>query len=177
MGRVALLGVFARGELYTAIATRRGARGIDALVGPDELRATMGLLSGDWQRDYRFLAEATERTVGPVGLGCFGELYSFQSLSGAAPGAWSQAVAAREIVLTPVTPGLAIPLGLDAGRAVWAQVRGIAERFGASEWLGAAGRFGPALDRGLPMFENDIKTWLGFDPLRLLSRLLSRHDS
>lgn len=177
MGKVALLGVFTRGELYTSIAARRGARGIDALVGPDELRASMGLLSGDWQRDYRFLAEATERELGPIGLGCFGELYTFQSLSGAPPGAWAQAVAAREIVLTPVTPGIAIPLGLDAGRAVWAQVRGIADRFGASDWLGAASRLGPALERGLPVFETDVKTWLGFDPLRLLSRLLSHRDN
>jgi hypothetical protein len=173
-GRVALLGVFARGELYTAVAARRGPRGIDAILGPDELRSTMGLLSGDWQRDYRFLAEAAERRVGPVGLGCFGELYTFQSLVNAPPGSWAQAVAAREIVVTPVTPGVAIPLGLDAGRAVWAQVRGIAERFGAGDWLGAAGRFAPSLDRGLPMFENDVKAWLGFDPLRLLSRLLSK---
>jgi hypothetical protein len=173
-GRVALLGVFARGELYTAVAARRGARGIDAIVGPDELRVTMGLLSGDWQRDHRFLAEATERKVGPIGLGCFGELYTFQSLVNAPAGAWAQAVAAREIVLTPVTPGVAIPLGLDAGRAVWQQVRGIAERFGGADWLSAAGRFAPTLERGLPVFENDVKTWLGFDPLRLLSRLMSR---
>jgi hypothetical protein len=173
-GRVALLGVFARGELYTAVAARRGPRGIDAILGPDELRSTMGLLSGDWQRDYRFLAEAAERRVGPVGLGCFGELYTFQSLVNAPPGSWAQAVASREIVVTPVTPGVAIPLGLDAGRAVWAQVRGIAERLGGSNWLGAAGRFAPTLERGLPLFENDVKAWLGFDPLRLLSRLLSR---
>ncbi|HWA76968.1 MAG TPA: hypothetical protein VG937_31755 [Polyangiaceae bacterium] len=173
-GRVALLGVFARGELYTAVAARRGARGIDAILGPGELRSTMGLLSGDWQRDYRFLAEAAERRLGPVGLGCFGELYTFQSLVNSPPGSWAQAVAAREIVVTPVTPGVAIPLGLDAGRAVWAQVRGIAERFGGSGFLGAASRFAPAFERGLPLFENDVKAWLGFDPLRLLSRLLSK---
>lgn len=176
-GRVAVLGVFARGELYTAVAARRGARGIDAIMGPDELRPFMGLLSGDWQRDYRFLADAAERAVGPLGLGCFGELYTFQSLANSPAGAWAQAVASREIVLSPVTPGVAVPLGLDAGRAVWAQVRGFAERFGASEWLGAAGRLGPTLERGMPLFENDVKTWLGFDPLRLLSRLLSRHEA
>jgi hypothetical protein len=176
-GHVALMGVFARGELYTAVAARRGVRGIDAIMGPDELRPFMGLLSGDWQRDYRFLAEAAERAVGPLGLGCFGELYTFQSLANSPAGAWAQAVASREIVLSPVTPGIAVPLGLDAGRAVWAQVRGIAERFGASSWLDAAGRLGPALDRGMPLFESDVKTWLGFDPLRLLSRLMSRHEA
>ncbi|MFZ5891901.1 MAG: hypothetical protein ACOY0T_12675 [Myxococcota bacterium] len=174
IGRVALLGVFARGALYSAVAVRRGARGIEAIVGPGELRPHMGLLSGDWQRDYRFLAEATEKVVGPLALGCFGELYTFQSLAGSAPGSWALAVAGREVVLSPVTPALAVPLGLDAGRAVWASLRGFAERFGASDWLDAASRLRPAREFGLPAFEADIKAWLGFDPLRLLSRLMAR---
>jgi hypothetical protein len=174
VGRVALLGVFARGALYSAVALKRGSRGIEAIVGPGELTPHMGLLSGDWQRDYRFLAEATEKVVGPLALGCFGELYTFQSLVGAAPGSWALAVAGREIVLSPVTPALAVPLGLDAGRAVWASLRGFAERMGAADWLEAAGRLRPGREFGLPAFEADIKAWLGFDPLRLLSRLLSR---
>lgn len=173
VGRVALLGVFSRGALYSAVALRRGTNGVEAIVGPGELLPHMGLLSGDWQRDYRFLAEATEKVVGPLALGCFGELYTFQSLVGAAPGSWSSAVAAREVVLSPVSPGLAVPLGLDAGRAMWVSLRGFAERFGASEWLQAAGRFGKAREFGLPAFESDIKAWLGFDPLRVLSRLLT----
>lgn len=173
VGRTALLGVFARGELYTAIAAHRGPRGIDAIFGPGEFRPSMGLLSGDWQRDYRFLAEAADRALGPLALGCFGELYSFQSLAAAPAGSWASAVASREIVLSPVTPGLAVPLGLDAGRALFAQVKGLAERFGGAEWLGAAGRLSPILGRGMPAFEADVKAWLGFDPLKLLSRLLA----
>jgi hypothetical protein len=177
VGRVALLGVFARGELHTAIAARRGAQGIDAIIGPGELRQEMGLLSGDWERDYRFLAAAAERVVGPLALGCFGELYTFQSLSRSeAPGAWAQAVAARDIVLSPATPGIAVPLGLDAGRALWSSVRGIAERFGASEWLPGPGRLAPTLERGFSAFEADIRAWLGFDPLKLLVRLLSQRS-
>lgn len=175
IGRVALLGIFSRGELYTALAARRGPRGIDAIVGPDELKPVMGLLSGDWQRDYRYLAEAAERTIGPLSLGCFGELYTFQSLARGAPGAWAAAAAARDVVFAPVTPGVAVPLGLDAGRAVLASVIGFAERFGKREWLGAAERLRPAFQRAIP-FESDVKAWLGFDPLRLLSLLLARRD-
>lgn len=172
--RVALLGVFSRGELYTAIAARRGPRGIDAIIGPQALRPLMGLLSGDWQRDYRFLSEAAEKTLGPLALGCFAELYTLQALSSAAPGAWAAAAAARDVVFAPISPGLAVPLGLDAGRAVWASVRGLAERFGAGQWLAAGESLGPAFARGMPAFEQDIKAWLGFDPLRLLARLLAR---
>jgi hypothetical protein len=176
VGRVALLGVFSQGELYTAVAARRGERGIDAIIGPGELQAEMGLLSGDWQRDYRFLSAATERVVGPLSLGCFGELYTFKSLSGAAPGAWASAVAARDVILTPVSPGLAVPIGLDAGRALFASVRGFAARHLSSELRGVGSLWRPQREFGLPAFENDVKAWLGFDPLRLLSRLMSRPE-
>ena len=172
-GRVALLGVFSRGSLFTAIAARRSPRGIDALLGPGELKEGMGLLSGDWQRDYRFLAAAAEKALGPLSIGCFGELATFQSLASAsAPGAWASAVAARDIVLAPTAPGLAVPLGLDAGRAVWASLRQVADRFGAREWLGAEGLRLP-FER-MPLFEADFKAWLGFDPLKALSLLFSR---
>jgi hypothetical protein len=172
--RVALLGVFSRGELYTAMAARRGPRGIDAIVGPQALRGFTGLLSGDWQRDYRYLSEAAERALGPLALGCFAELYTFQALSGASPGSWAAAAAARDVVFAPISPGLAVPLGLDAGRAVWASVRGFAERLGAGSWLSAGESLRPAFARGMPAFEEDVKAWLGFDPLRLLARLLAR---
>jgi hypothetical protein len=170
--RVALIGVFERGELYTALAARRGARGFDAIVGPGEFLPEMGLLSGDWQRDYRFLSEATERLLGPLAIGCFGELYTFQSLAHhAPPGAWAAAVAARDIVLAPITPALAVPLGLDAGRVLLHSMRGLAERLGAKEWLST---FSPNLGRAMPVFEADIKAWLGFDPIKLLARLMGR---
>lgn len=170
VGRVALLGVFERGDLYTALAARRSVRGFDAIVGPGELEPAMGLPSGDWQRDYRYLSEATERVLGPLALGCFGELFTFQSLARhAPPGAWAAAVAARDIVVAPIAPALAVPLGLDAGRVLLHSVRGLAERLGAKEWLPSF----PNLSRGLPIFEDDIKAWLGFDPLRLLARLLA----
>lgn len=169
-GRVALFGIFERGTLYTALAARRGPRGVDAIVGPGEIEPAMGLLSGDWQRDYRFLSEATERVLGPLAFGCFGELYTFQSLMRNAPaGAWAAAVAARDIVLAPISPALAVPLGLDAGRVLVRSVRDLAERVGAKAWLPS---LAPALGKGLPFFETDIKAWLGFDPLRLLSRLM-----
>lgn len=176
-GRAAVIGVFERGELYTCVAARRGKLGFDALFGPGELRDEMGLLSGDWQRDYRFLAQSAERALGPLALGCFGELYTFQELAkSSAPGAWAAAVAARDIILSPVSPALALPLGLDAGRALWSSMRGVADRFGATEWLGALGARGswsPTLERGFSLFEADVKAWLGFDPLRLLTRLLA----
>lgn len=173
-GRVALVGVFERGDLYTCLAARRTRLGFDALLGADELEAEMGLLSGDWRRDYRFLSQAAERVLGPLSVGCFGELGTFQSLAAnAPPGAWAAAVAAQEIVLAPLAPALIVPLGLDAGRVLLASVRGLANRFGA---VGVLSSISPSLERGLPIFEDDIKAWLGFDPLRLLTRIMARRQ-
>lgn len=175
VGRVALLGVFDRGELYTCLAARRSVLGFDALLGPDELKEEMGLLSGDWRRDYRFLSQAAEKLLGPLSVGCFGELSTFQSLAAnAPPGAWAAAVAARDIVVAPLSPAVAVPLGLDAGRVLLESVRGLASRFGAA---GVLASLSPSFGGGLPIFEDDIKAWLGFDPLRLLTRIVARRQS
>ena len=72
---------------------------------------------------------------------------------------------------TSIAPALVVPLGLDAGRVVLESFRGIAERFGAK---GLFSSLSPSFQKGLPMFEDDIKAWLGFDPLRLLARLARR---
>jgi hypothetical protein len=175
-GRVAAVGVFERGSLYTALALRRSAQGIDAIVGPDELRPALGLLSGDFRRDAQFLGEAVERVVGPLALGCYGELSTFQALAAApAPGAWASAVFARDIVIEPASPGVAVPLGLDAGRALLSGVKGLVERFGGGGFM-RSDRLLSTLGRGVPLFVDDVQARLGFDPLKLLARLLSRPD-
>jgi hypothetical protein len=175
VGRAAVVGVFERGSLYTALALHRAPKGIDALVGPEELRPALGLLSGDYRRDAHFLGAAVERVVGPLALGCYGELTTFQALSNAAPGAWASAVIARDIVIEPAAPGLMLPLGLDAGRALLSGVRGLVERFGGAGLMGS-GRLVSTLERGMPLFVDDVQARLGFDPLKLLARLLSRRD-
>ena len=81
-GRAIALGVFRHGELHTGLVARRRGMGFDRIVGPDELRSEMGLLSGDFRRDYRHFAAAAERNVAPLSLGVFGELLTFQALAG-----------------------------------------------------------------------------------------------
>jgi hypothetical protein len=176
VGRVAAIGVFERGALYTALALRRAPKGIDAIVGPEELRPALGLLSGDFRRDAQFLGEAVEKVVGPLALGCYGELSTFQALAEAPlPGAWATAVFARDIVLEPASPGVAIPLGLDAGRALLSGVKGLVERFGGGG-LVRSEKLVSTLERGVPLFVDDVQARLGFDPLKLLARLLARRD-
>ena len=168
-GRAVALGVFRHGELYTGLVARRRGLGFDRIVGPDELRGEMGLLSGDFRRDYRHFASAAERNVGPLALGAFGELLTFQALAqDPAPGAFALAVASRELLLSPVSPALAVPVGLDLGRAAFAGLRGLAERFGAG------GALGPMLGRAEEFVSRDLSALLGFDPWAALVGLFER---
>lgn len=172
-----LLGVFDQGEVFTAILARRNGSGFDLILGPDKLRTEMGLISGDWRRDYRHLARAAESEAGELALGCFGELETLKQLvDSPAPGAWAAAVASRDVILSPAVPAVAIPLGIDVGRAAFVAVRGLAERMGAGAWLGPDSPIAPALGRlrEITGVERDVTELIGFDPIAILKKLFSR---
>lgn len=169
-GKSLVLGAFDAGELFTAVCLRRRGSNIDLIMGPDRLRRDMGLLSGDFTRDYRYLAAAVEARLGPIAAGCYAELSTFQQLAGQpAPGAWASAVAARDVVLTPVTPGLAVPLGVDAGRAALTFAKAMASRFGVLQGLRGKTQLSDTLGRAYAFVENDVRHYLGFDPWRMLA--------
>jgi hypothetical protein len=172
-GKSVVIGAFDGGELYTSLSLRRRGAAFDAVMGPDRVRRDMGLLSGDFSRDYRYLGAAVEQRLGPLAVGCYGELSTFRALAqDPAPGAWASAVAARDIVLTPVTVGLAVPLGVDAGRAALSLAKGLAERFGLLGGLPSTGAFGlgARLERAYAVIEGDVRRYLGFDPWQVLTR-------
>jgi hypothetical protein len=169
-GKSLVLGAFDDGELYTAVCLRRKGSAFDMVMGPDRLRRDMGLLSGDFSRDYRYLGAAAQARIGPVAVGCYAQLDTFRYLAAETqPGAWATAVAARDVVLTPVTPGLAVPLGVDAGRAALSFAKGLAERFGVLGSLRGTTSLVPALGRAYAYVQNDVQRYLGFDPWRVLS--------
>ena len=187
-GTSMLVGLFEGGELWTSIALRRSQQGtFDWILGPDEVRRDMGLLAGDFRRDYRHLSRTLERKLGKLSLGCFAEASTFKKLEvDPTPGAWAKAVAIRDVILSPVPPALAIPLGIDAGRAAVSAIRTVAQR------TGALGFLGPAADALIRMIPGEVLDELkviaapddpsrkhrvslfGFEPLELLRRLLSR---
>jgi hypothetical protein len=152
-GRAAVVGIFDRGELWTCIAMLRGPQGFERIVGPDELRRQMGPLAGDWRRDYRHLARAVELTMGELSLGCFAEVETLRALEvEPAAGAWARAVAVRDVVLSPLPGALAIPLAIDAARAMLITVQDLAQRFdpiGVVHPL-VSDVVSPALERLLP---------------------------
>jgi hypothetical protein len=172
-GKTLVLGAFDAGELYTALCLRRRGPAFDVVMGPDRVRRDMGLLSGDFSRDYRYLGPAVEARLGPVAVGCYAELSTFRRLAAdTAPGAWATAVAVRDVVLTPVTPGLAVPLGVDAGRAALSIAKGLLGHFAIFQGLSAPTGIGPRLERAYAFVENDVRRYLGFDPWRVLTRWL-----
>ncbi|AUX38658.1 hypothetical protein SOCE26_000360 [Sorangium cellulosum] len=171
VGKTVVVGLFEGGELWTSVALRRDARGINLILGPDEVREDMGLLAGDWRRDYRHLSRAIEERAGELSLGCFAEAETIRKLEvDPSPGAWARAVAVRDVILAPVPAALAIPLGIDAGRAALAALRSIAERIDPMGVVGPAVR--AVLERAGT--DSDMAAMLPFHPLELLRKLLSR---
>lgn len=170
-GKAMLLGLFDRDELWTSICIRRGREGFDWILGPDAIRGELGLLSGDYRRDHRHLARAVSDRVGPLALGCYTDVGTFRRLEvDPTPGAWAMAVAVRDIVLYPAPPGMAVPIGLDVGRAAWRALRDVASR------IDPTGMLDPALTlvRDAAFGGRPFEESLGFDPLEVLRRLLSR---
>jgi hypothetical protein len=173
-GKAIVLAAFENGELYTCLVARRGERGFDLLVGPSELRSSIGFLSGDFRRDYRYVSSAVERQVAPISLGCYAEIGTYRRLArGDILGGWATAVAARDVILSPAPAAVAVPLGLDVGRAAFAGFRALAERAGVAPWLGGVSAM-IGRSEGFQALERDISQRLGFDPLKLARELFSR---
>jgi len=180
-GRTMVLGLFEEGELWTSIALRRGLAGFNLVLGPDEVRSDMGLLAGDWRRDYRHLSRVIEDRCGPLAFGCYAEVATLRKLEvDPTAGAWARAAALRDLILSPLPAALAIPLGIDAGWAAWSALRTVAER------LDPVGVVGPAMAalrglagsrlKGEAPGDRAVEDVLGFHPLELLRRILSRES-
>lgn len=175
-GRSLLIGLFEDGELWTSLALRRAHDGrFDRVLGPDEVRREMGLLAGDWRRDYRHLSRAVEDEMGPLAFGCFAEASTFRALEvDPAPGAWTRAVAVRDVILAPVPIAMAVPLGLDAGRAAFGLARSVAVQTGVWATVAPALSGFGSVARQVFFGDREPSDVLGFDPLELLRRLLTR---
>jgi len=177
VGKTVLFGAFEDGQVRTSIALHRGSAGFDRIVGPATARTEMGLVSGDFTRDAHRLARAIELSVGPLSLGCFAEMQVFRELvDRATPGAWASALATRQLVFHPLAPAIALPLGVDVGRAAVALAREWAARLGVGSLFGEASPLRPAIDhlRGLSG-SAEVERRLGFDPLALLIELFGRN--
>ncbi|MBX3197296.1 MAG: hypothetical protein KF894_03990 [Labilithrix sp.] len=173
-GHAMVLGIFRQGDLWTAGVARRRGDAFDVLAGPEDVRLRMGLISGDWRRDYRHVARAVEEQYAPVAMGCFAEVDRFRELQvDARPGAWGRAAVVRDVILSPMPVGIRLALGADGARFAFESFRAIA---GQSQTLRkleplmahARRRLGAAVG------DRDVSSTLGFDPLAALRALLRR---
>ena len=172
-GRAIALGLFDADGLYTAFVARRRGPAFDVIAGPDELRPALGLLSGDWRRDYRHFARAVEDRYGPLGFGCFAELATFRALqTDGRAGAWSRAVAVRDVVIAPMPAAVGVALGFDGARYAFEGLRMLTGR------IAPLAALGPMLDAARAQIAKrtgkDVGALLGFDPLAALRALLQR---
>jgi hypothetical protein len=172
-GHSMALGLFDAQGLWTSFVARRNRGSFDVIAGPEELRPALGLLSGDWRRDYRHLARAVEDRYAPLAFGCFADLTRFRALqTDARPGAWTRAVAVRDIVLAPMPLAVGVGLGVDGARYALQGLRVLTERIAP---LGAIGpMIGAARARIAKVTGKDVGALLGFDPLAALRALLER---
>lgn len=167
-GHAIALGVFQDGDLWTSLVVRRGARGFDMIAGPDELRKAIGLLSGEWRRDVRHVVSAVEDKYAPLALGCFAELGTLHELQlSGSSGAWSRAVAVRDVVLSPMPLAIGVALGIDGARYAFDTIRSLSP---AMPMI-----LEPALaairKRAANVTDKDIAAVLGFSPLEILRAL------
>jgi hypothetical protein len=172
-GRAIALGLFDGDGLWTAFVARRRGPAFDVVAGPDELRPALGLLSGDWRRDYRHLARTVEERYAPLGFGCFAELSTFRALqTDGRPGAWSRAVAVRDVVIAPMPAAVGLALGFDGARYALQGLKLLTGR------IAPFAAIGPMLDaaraRVASRTGKDVGALLGFDPLAALRALLQR---
>jgi hypothetical protein len=172
-GRAIALGLFDAEGLWTAFVARRRGPAFDVLAGPDELRPALGLLSGDWRRDYRHLARTVEDRYAPLGFGCFAELATFRALqTDGRAGAWSRAVAVRDVVIAPMPTAVGVALGYDGARVALEGLKVLTGRitpFAAIGPMLEAARARVARTTG-----KDVGALLGFNPLAALRALLQR---
>lgn len=173
-GHAMVLGVFRHGDLWTAGVARRKLAGFDILAGPEDVRIRMGLISGDWRRDYRHVARAVEEQYAPLAMGCFAEVDRFRELQvDARPGAWGRAAVVRDVILSPMPVGIRLALGADGARFAIESFRAIAGQSSTVRKLEpfmahARKRLGDAVG------DRDVSSTLGFDPLAALRALLRR---
>jgi len=174
VGRSLVLAIHDDGELWTAVALRRGDDGIDMVTGPRTLLGWTGPLGGAYRRDHRVLTHSVTAHMAPVHLGIFAERARFeQLLRYPAPGAWAAAVATRDVLIEPAPPYVGVAMAADAARATAALVKGL---LGGADPLGA---LGPAALYARERVGRvaSLTALLGFNPLHSLSqRLNDRED-
>lgn len=169
-GHSVLVATFEAGALHTAIAVERRRRGIERVVGAEQIRRWAGPLSGDHFRDQRVLREAVERHLAPVHLGVFSEADTLRELiRNPDPGAWVTAAATRDVVIQPAPAYVGVALAADGVRSL---ARASSDLLGGLDVFSLFRPVARTLREQLPAQAASVTGLLGFNPLQALARFL-----
>lgn len=174
--RSTVLCVFSRTTPSTMVALRRSGGEIDRVVGPDVISRWTGPLGGDFRRDHRIISEAVGRHLAPVHLGIFADEQDLRALlRDARPGAWARAVVARDIIVQPTPPYVAVALAADGMRAAARRTESWIEGSAVRAMLSQIAPLASYV-RGRASEVASVTQLLGFDPLKLLAAWLEGTD-
>ncbi len=173
-GQSAVVAIWRGGELHTALAVRRRHGKMDVMLGPDALVPSMGLVSGDFRRDYRYLSEAVARELGPLAFGFFGHYGAVRELlRRESPRAWAEAIAARDVIISPMSAAVALPVGVDVGRTFLRGARSFLGDLGLGSFIPSelSVLLEPTVTRP------DVRDLMGFDPFELVQLVAAPESS
>jgi hypothetical protein len=175
-GRAALVMLFDGDAIDTALLVHRRGDTLDRVYGPEELRAVIGPLGGDFRRDYRVIRPAIERAFGPLAFAIYSETATVQSLlRNERPAAWAEAIAARDVIMDPMPAWMAVAAGAGVVRAAAARSKGLMAGLGILSALSPTVRRLREVADVVTGF--DIEQVLGFNPFRVLAQILRRSSS
>lgn len=181
--RTFVLALFDQGALATAVALHRRHGAVDVVMGPARIRRLVGTLTGTstaitGRSPKPSIARSARSISASTASSTFRRL-----LRGKQAGRFSEAVLSHELVLEPAPGYATVAVSADALRSVGRAVRKAFSEMDVSEAFGPlATLFGDGTAQGglaglLGFARPETLTQiLGFDPLRVVSRWLSRHD-
>lgn len=172
--RSLLIALWEGETLWTGCAIERGDKDLTRIVGPDFMVEWAGPLAGDFRRDHRTLSRAVSAAMAPAHLGVFAQREAFQALlRSSEPGAWAQAVATREVIISPAAPYVHVALGADALRAAGKRTAAALGGVDLASYIGPIA----ALARQRIGRVSSLTNILGFNPLSALASRLRRSNT
>ncbi|HEX7476271.1 MAG TPA: hypothetical protein VF331_00550 [Polyangiales bacterium] len=160
-------------EICTALVVRRHASEIDLIAGAELIMDVTGPLGGDYRRDHRALRRAVSEAIAPVHIGVFAQRdHLMQLLRDPRPGAWTKAVAVRDVIIDPAPAYVNVALAADMVRA---SARKASEWLGGFDFLAGLEPIARAV-RDQVSQVSSVSALLGWNPLQLLAQKLRDHD-
>lgn len=161
-------------EIWTALVVRRRGSEIDLIGGAELVSEVTGPLGGDYRRDHRALRRAVSEAIAPVHIGVFAQRQQLmQLLRDPRPGAWTKAVAVRDVIIDPAPAYVHVALGADTLRA---SARKVGAWLGGFDVLAGLEPLARAV-RDQVAHVSSVSGLLGWNPLQMLAHRLRTRDS